>query len=388
MIALLSRLIASLVTVLLFLGLHSTAEEAFNNTTTLTENTIPPRYALVVALAGNKKLTEYFSWSCRTIFDSRDRFDLLVFHENNQLLRNVTCAENVKFYNLGEKGLSMEIVKTVLNTEDISNDAGQQLTKTVDSILQYIPTYLSELKPMMGAIFGRYLSSYRYWSYTDPDMIFGSLSQWITDEDLDQYHYYTLARNWDAARLFLRSQLTLHRNVPEVNALWQRLTYFQAQEFASRVGSISRAIMEAREDKHAKATPPTEAIARRFFHHPEGWYSKLVFEDGPGKVKIAGRVFDDFFREPVIRIRSSTANGGTALLRCQQAMNLSHCIDHYYAKLQDPEEADHMKRLFSIAPLPSTQVRCNDLLCLLLYVLFVFTCCVNFCTDEGSGGAH
>lgn len=352
----LSRLVASLVALVLFFGINSAAEDATTNSSIGLIETTPPRYALVVALAGNKKLTEYFSWSCRTIYDSRDRFDLLVFHENNQLLRNVTCAENVKFYNLGEKGLSTEIVKTVLNTEDVSHDAGQQLTKTVDSILQYIPTYLSELKPMMGAIFGRYLSSYRYWSYTDPDIVFGSLSQWITDEDLDQYHYYTLAHNWDASRLFLRGQLTLHRNVPEVNALWQRLTFFQAQEFASRVGSISRAIMEAHEDKHAKATPPTEAIARRFFHHPEGWYSKLVFEEGPGKVKIAGRVFDDFFREPVIRIRSSTPNGGTSLLRCQQAMNLSHCIDHYYAKLQDPDETEHMKRLFSIAPLPPAQV--------------------------------
>lgn len=332
---------------------------ASENITDSTVASSKPRYALVIALAGSKKLTEYFSWSCRTIYDSRDRFDLLVFHENNQLLRNVTCAENVKFYNLGEKGLSTEIAKTVMNTEDVSNEASQQLMKVIDSIFQHIPTYLSEFKPMMGALFGRYLSSYSYWSYSDPDMIFGSLTQWIDDNDLQQYHYYSLARHWDAARLYLRSQFTLHRNIPEVNFLWQRLTYFESQEFASRVGGILRAITEALEDKHRKSAPPYEAIARRLFHNPEGWYSKLVFENGPGKIKIVGRVFDDFFREPVIRIKTaeiSSSNSRATLLRCQQAMNISHCIDHYYMKLKDPEEENRMKSLFGAKELPSPVV--------------------------------
>lgn len=324
------------------------------------------RNALVIALAGGKKLTEYFSWSCRTIVDSRDRYDLLVFHENNQLLRNITCAENVRFYNLGERGLSKEIVRTVMGDQDASSDASQDLVKVVDHILQHIPTYLSELKPMMGSIFERYLSSYAYWSYTDPDIVFGSLSSWIDDEDLHSYHYYSIARNWDAGRLFLRSQLTLHRNLPEVNYLWQRLTYFKPQDFASRVGSIWRAITEAAEDKKRKVVPPSEAITRKFFHNPEGWYSKLVFEEGPGQVKIVGRVFDDFFREPVIRIRNpaslssssaSVRHNPVTLLRCQQAMNVSHCIDHYYLKLKDPESATKTAKLFGVSEFPPPQMK-------------------------------
>eukprot|EP01031_Cornospumella_fuschlensis_P037385 gene37385-45394_t len=105
------------------------------------------RLALVVTLAGNRKLADYFEWSCRSIQTSAGLVDMLVFHENNQRLRNVSCASNVKFINLGEKGIADAISKLIVFNE--TNDSVQrELSMVVNNVLIHMPRYLVEIKPM------------------------------------------------------------------------------------------------------------------------------------------------------------------------------------------------------------------------------------------------
>lgn len=261
--------------------LHSRGRADQNNNNAVSKT----RYALVITLAGSHKLADYFEWSCRSIYSSRDLFDLLVFHENNQLLQNVSCAENVKFYNLGERGLAELITKQFL-PDKAHEDTAKELVLTVSNVLLRFPQYLSEVKPMTGSLFKDYLTPYTYWSYTDPDIIWGRLADWLDTKDVANYDLYTIANIFDASRLYLRGQFTLHRNTEYVNSLWKKLEYFTHTDYATRMATAYRMLLER---------TPTETVFKKNFHSPEGWYSQVAFQSGDEKggrsltVKVDGR---------------------------------------------------------------------------------------------------
>lgn len=165
------------------------------------------RGALVVTLAGNHKLSPYFEWSCKTIGYSKDMFDMLVFHESNIMVKNLTCASNVKFIDLGERSLSRLIVDEILKGSNISDSTRTELYTVVSDIIVHSPRYLVEVKPMTGSLFNDALKPYSHWSYTDPDIIWSNLADWVERNDLNTYDIVTLSKNMDAGRLFIRGQV-------------------------------------------------------------------------------------------------------------------------------------------------------------------------------------
>lgn len=165
------------------------------------------RGALIVTIAGNHKLSEYFEWSCKTIGASKDRFDMLVFHESNRKLMSLNCASNVKLINLGENGLSKAIIAKVLDETTSNESVKGRMTMMLNDIITHGPRYLVEVKPMLGDLFRDHLTEYSHWSYTDPDIIWGNLSDWIEEKDLERFEIVTFAKNNDAGRLFLRGQV-------------------------------------------------------------------------------------------------------------------------------------------------------------------------------------
>lgn len=60
---------------------------------------------------------------------------------------------------------------------------------------------LCDLRPMYGYIFEDYIKSYQFWGHCDTDMIFGRISDFITNDDLDTYDkigklgHFTMYRN-------------------------------------------------------------------------------------------------------------------------------------------------------------------------------------------------
>lgn len=167
------------------------------------------RGALIVTLAGNHKLSPYFEWSCKTIGYSQEMFDMLVFHESNVMVKNLTCATNVKFIDLGERSLSKLIVDEILRSSNISESTRTELYTVVSDIIVHSPRYLVEVKPMTGSLFSKHLQSYSHWSYTDPDIIWGNLADWVEKSDLNKYDIVTLSKNVDAGRLFIRGQVRM-----------------------------------------------------------------------------------------------------------------------------------------------------------------------------------
>ncbi len=104
-------------------------------------------------------------------------------------------------------------------------------------------------------------------------------------------------------------KFTIHRNVEEINSLWKKLSYFQHENYASRMGTAYRMLSE-----HSSS----DEVFNINFQSAEGWYSQVVFKQQL-KIKIVGMVFDDFFREAVVWMNGSLA-------RCPVSKNLTYCI--------------------------------------------------------------
>ena len=168
------------------------------------------RGAMIVTLAGNHKLAEYFEWSCATFGTSKDLFDMLVFHESNSKLLTLKCGSNVKFIDLGENGLSKLIVEKVFESSVATDSVKGRMTMMLNDILLHSPRYLVEIKPMIGDLFKKHLSGYSHWSYTDPDIIWANLADWVEVSVLQKYEIVSFTKNMDAGRLFLRGQVSVN----------------------------------------------------------------------------------------------------------------------------------------------------------------------------------
>jgi hypothetical protein len=113
-------------------------------------------------------------------------------------------------------------------------------------------------------------------------------------------------------------QLSIHKNIPKLNQLWKELKYFHHQNYATRLGTAYRMLTDR---------IPSDEVFKKNFHSAEGWYSQLVFGNDQRhqlRVKIVGRAFDDFYREPVVLF-----NG--RLYRCPLTNNLASCIKQLHS---------------------------------------------------------
>lgn len=254
------------------------------------------RGAIIVTLAGTEKLSEYFEWSCRSVSLSSSFFDMLVFHEGNKRLQSITCAKNVKFIDLGRNGLAKLIVSHVMGSgKATSEESRNELTLLLSEIITHMPRYLVEVKPMTGELFKDYLTTYSHWTFTDPDIIWGNIMNFLDESDLVEYDIITVAKIFDSGRLFIRGQFALHKNTPETSVLWKSLDYFSPGEFARRLANAVRMIRERK---------TSDEVFASNFYSSEGFYSEVVFKSGLA-VKITGRGLDDYSQHPVILTRGT-----------------------------------------------------------------------------------
>jgi hypothetical protein len=285
---------------------------------------VPPksnaRYAVVVTLAGPSKLSTYFEWTCRTIGHAASKFDMLVFHESNSQLQKIKCASNVKFHDLGSDGLSKLVVSEILTGFNMSNEQTRsELTSLLGDVIKHIPRYLIEVKPMTGSLFRDYLVPYSHWTYTDPDIIWGNVANWIDPADAEAFDIITLAKTNDAGRLFIRGQFALHKNIARINDMWKDLPFFVPNAFAKRVATGVKMINQKKS---------SDSVFGACFHSAEGYYSELVFKK-KALVKIIGRGYDDFSKDPVI----VTSRG--VLTRSKQG-ELGQALSGILSSLQGP----------------------------------------------------
>ena len=74
------------------------------------------------------------------------------------------------------------------------------------------PHKLCDFKPVYGYIFQEYIKEYDFWGYCDIDIIFGKLSNFITDDILNNYE-----------KLFVYGHMTLYKNIEENNKMFMKL---------------------------------------------------------------------------------------------------------------------------------------------------------------------
>lgn len=72
------------------------------------------------------------------------------------------------------------------------------------------PYKLCDYKPLYGHLFADYLKGYDFWGHFDPDVIFGRISNFVSDERYRQYD-----------KIFDRGHFALYRNTPTVNLVYR-----------------------------------------------------------------------------------------------------------------------------------------------------------------------
>lgn len=82
-------------------------------------------------------------WSCVSIGASKKLYDMLLFHEDNNLVENLPCAENVRKINLGSNGLSRLIAGAIAGTH-VSNH--ELIRSLLEVVLTRMPYMLAEYK--------------------------------------------------------------------------------------------------------------------------------------------------------------------------------------------------------------------------------------------------
>ncbi len=83
------------------------------------------------------------------------------------------------------------------------------------------PYKLCDLKPLYGKIFEDYLSNYKFWGYSDIDVIYGQISNFITDETLQNYDVISTYQG------FLSGPFCLFRNSKKVNSLFEKVENYK-----------------------------------------------------------------------------------------------------------------------------------------------------------------
>lgn len=91
--------------------------------------------------------------------------------------------------------------------DDIKNRISEKLDLNINIKDAY---KLCDFKVAYGEIFKDYLINYTHWGYCDLDMIFGDLSNFITDDLLDGYE-----------RIFTKGHLTIYKNSKKVNQYYK-----------------------------------------------------------------------------------------------------------------------------------------------------------------------
>lgn len=76
------------------------------------------------------------------------------------------------------------------------------------------PYKLCDYRPFYGFIFSEYIKDYRYWGYCDSDMIFGKISNFITEDDLKSYD-----------KIGIMGHCTVYKNCTDINTICLKTLY-------------------------------------------------------------------------------------------------------------------------------------------------------------------
>ena len=118
-----------------------------------------------------------------------------------------------------------------------------------------------ELKPCLATMFDDYIRGYSHWAFADMDLLVGNLDDVLLPHLPTSGYDITTLSFGDTYRMYLRGQLTVHKNTPVINNMWrqcdhlshlgQRFLEFHKSgdreywRFQSAEGCISRVVADS-----------------------------------------------------------------------------------------------------------------------------------------------
>lgn len=137
----------------------------------------------------------------------------------------IQLPKNVKLYYLSFD----ELCDRLLSIDD--RFSAMQASEKKDMILRmkhllvHQPYVLVEFKPCLGDIFQDILQSYSHWAYADIDTLLGRINKIIDRTMLNSYDIVTTSFG-DIYVVYMRGQLTIHKNQPDINKIYQVCNHF------------------------------------------------------------------------------------------------------------------------------------------------------------------
>lgn len=130
---------------------------------------------------------------------ANDNYDFLLF--TDQEIDRSEIPDNLK------------IIRLTL--EDLKEHIKQRLNINPTFEFSY---KLCDFRPAFGELFAPYLTDYDFWGYCDVDLMFGKLSNFVTEDILSSYQ-----------KIFSRGHFTLYKNDEHINTLYRASKVIDAQ---------------------------------------------------------------------------------------------------------------------------------------------------------------
>ena len=172
------------------------------------------RVACIIPYTGGS-LPLWFDSFAFAAYSSASIFDFLIFVTE---VPQRELPRNVKIIRIKKNDLYERIAKLDINEFDPRSY--NSAINSVEELIEKYPYVLVEFKPCLGVIFSDYLEGYSHWALADLDLLIGNMHEIITPEILNKYDIYTSSFG-DSNRMYLRGQLTIHKNEPNINYLWR-----------------------------------------------------------------------------------------------------------------------------------------------------------------------
>lgn len=246
------------------------------------------RVAVIVPYMGNA-LPAWFDTFAMTAHASSTLFDWLIFVTDAP---RRDLPPNVKMIKLTRDNLYKRLSKL-----DNSSYPSGDSSIAIRELLEKNPYILVEFKPCLGFLFEDHLSSYSHWAYADIDQLLGRMHNLVNRDVLTKYDIYT-ASFGDNFRMYMRGQLTIHRNDPFINNLWRSCEHLS--QLNDRLWS-------------SQSTGENAAKGWRF-ESAEGCYSRVVATHANVSVLVGNTQISDAFNAPLDQKESFLL--GSVLVRC------------------------------------------------------------------------
>lgn len=294
------------------------------------------RVAVLIPYTG-PALPAWFDTWLHTASTSAPLFDWLIFVTDAPLrptLPNVKLIR-ISLRSLVDRIASLDTTQPFLPQNPKSTPDNQQLEDAdqakltaIENLVTLQPYSLVELKPALAVLFKDYLhpatphtspsipythyTPYTHWAYADLDQLIGNVH--LHARSLLPFFDIVTFSFGDNYRLYMRGQLTVHKNIPFVNNLWRECTHlseynkrlkkwadggYEKWNFVSAEGCYSKVIADHAISPTTTTGTPNEPNALRL------------------TVLVTGGQLTDAFRAPLDEKESILTAGG-GLYRCYE----------------------------------------------------------------------